>query len=518
MSKNPSLKPIKPISGNTFGGVLITLLPIIIVLSSAGILFSQSKDYGLMGFDSYPIIISSRVESPADFIGNFTEKLMDGRYPGDFYRPLLNFNFTINYAFGGINPLGYQLTNIFFFSCCALVLYGFVRRLTGGSMWLAPFVSLLVFLLHPIQYEVLPVPPRLSELLCCMFMMLSILTQIFPKTLKKSLPPFLPATFTLLAILSKETGFVLPLLIFVTVLLYSRHSILRSRFKHAMIAVVPHLIVVGIMMITRLAVIGSIGGHRTIKPADIISNTPSFIWRIVEGLVYPQSVMRDYAAGYWLIALLCIVISITLLLQIFKQGSDSDTPGLDDRLFKACIVAAVWVIVCALTYVVAGRLEAWYFLLPVAGWAILAGVFLEIMFQLSRNSTGVNRWAAILTIVLTVTLLVWQTRYSPLIYQYDEWEKASTASRSFLKELQSRIETAVNGSIVKAPPLPMWVKAHDSAPTIQGAAILSDYSVQAWAEIVMPERKVRVRIARNRIERPKTDEVLVLITQRLKGY
>ena len=67
-----------------------------IALAAFALTFAQTKDYGLLGHDSYPIIIASRVQSLADLAGNFTEKLMDGRYAGDFYRPLLNFSFALD--------------------------------------------------------------------------------------------------------------------------------------------------------------------------------------------------------------------------------------------------------------------------------------------------------------------------------------------------------------------------------------------------------------------------------------
>lgn len=38
----------------------------------------KTLDYGLLGWDAYPLIISSRILTPADFTGTFTEVMMDG--------------------------------------------------------------------------------------------------------------------------------------------------------------------------------------------------------------------------------------------------------------------------------------------------------------------------------------------------------------------------------------------------------------------------------------------------------
>ena len=51
-----------------------------------------------------------------------------------------------------------------------------------------------------------------------------------------------------------------------------------------------------------------------------------------------------------------------------------------------------------------------------------------------------------------------------------------------------------------------------------GAAVFADYSVQAWADLVMPTRKVRVVFATAGYDPPGPDEVLLLITRRREGY
>jgi hypothetical protein len=100
------------------------LVAVAVVMGVAGMVFAQTRSFGLLGMDTYPVILTSRVESWADFWRTFSEKLMDGLYPGgDFYRPLLNLSFTIDYALWGLRPLGYQLSNVLLFAGCGLALY-----------------------------------------------------------------------------------------------------------------------------------------------------------------------------------------------------------------------------------------------------------------------------------------------------------------------------------------------------------------------------------------------------------
>ena len=89
----------------------IHLAAAVVAVSAAGALFAQTRLIGFVGLDTYPIIVSSRIKSFGDLVGTFTETLMDGRYPWDFYRPLLNASIALDYAIWGLNAVGYQLTN-----------------------------------------------------------------------------------------------------------------------------------------------------------------------------------------------------------------------------------------------------------------------------------------------------------------------------------------------------------------------------------------------------------------------
>ena len=196
-----------------------------------------------MGWDTYPIIISSRVQSLGDLAGSFTEKLMDGRYADDFYRPLLNLSFALDYALWGPAPGRLSPDR-----------RPALRGVRGGAVWLmtrracgpgsqvAPLAALAVFLLHPTNWEVIPVPSRRPELLCCLFMALSVAAQLAPRALAARRPPIWPAIFTALAIASKETALVLPVLSFVAVALYSARPSIGQRLRHAATALIPHAV------------------------------------------------------------------------------------------------------------------------------------------------------------------------------------------------------------------------------------------------------------------------------------
>ena len=135
-----------------------------------------------------------------------------------------------------------------------------------------------------------------------------------------------------------------------------------------------------------------------------------------------------------------------------------------------------------------------------------------------RGGDRVLGGTAAVTLAVLVTLLGWQAGYSPLFRHYDEWERATAASDAFFEEVESQVRSVSDGSVVDAPPLPFWAVTAGNRPAIRGAAILADYSVQAWADLTWPDRNVRVIESRTPIDAAAPHEVVLRISARLAGH
>jgi hypothetical protein len=492
---------------------LATVVPAVMITAVAAALFSQTRHFDLLGFDAYPIIASSRVRSFADLIGNFSEPLMDGRHPGRFHRPLLNLSFALDHAVWGLNPFGYQLTSALILAACAAALWWLARRLLGPEARIGATVTLAVFLLSVIQFEVLPAPARRPEFLCCAFMALALALQLAPGELARARPRPWPALATLLAVASKETGYVLPVLLALAVALYLEHEPWRERLRRTARALVPHLAVVALMLAIRTAVLSGLGGHPTTSPDDIAGQAPATLRAILDGLLWPQPAMRRPVTGRWL----PVVVALVLAALPFWGALRVSAPAGPSRPARAGVVALAWSASLALACLAAGINQQWYLLLPLAGWALLAGSGFEQLLTLAARDARPVRVAAGATLVLVVVLLAWQSSYSPLFREYTEWARATAHARSFLGDARARIDGAADGTVVHAAPLPTWVRPRRDRPSIHGAAILQDYSVQAWADLSLPGRTVRVRSGPP-VDGPAPGEVLLLITRKRQVY
>jgi tetratricopeptide (TPR) repeat protein len=98
-------------------------------------------------------------------------------------RPLLNLTFALNYAWGGLDVVGYHLVNITLHLASALVLFGLVRRTLQRpalaqqfgtrSPWLALVIA-LVWLVHPLQTESVTYVVQRAESLAGLWFLLTL--------------------------------------------------------------------------------------------------------------------------------------------------------------------------------------------------------------------------------------------------------------------------------------------------------------------------------------------------------
>ena len=98
-------------------------------------------------------------------------------------RPVIYLSLALNYAIGGLNPLGYHLLNLAIHITAALLLYGIARRtflspaLRGrfgaSASWLAGFIALF-WLVHPLQTESVTYVIQRGESLMGLFYLLTL--------------------------------------------------------------------------------------------------------------------------------------------------------------------------------------------------------------------------------------------------------------------------------------------------------------------------------------------------------
>ena len=145
----------------------------------------------------------------------------------DYYRPLTLLTFTADFRFWGINPLGYNLTNIFLHTMVGFLLYHFLRAILKNSV--AAFLPAFLFIVHPLSTEAVTYLASRGDLLGAIAV-LSSLWLYYVGSRRLSLLAFGLGLFT------KESVILLPVFLFFLEIAFFRNS--PSRVAKHLIAFV----------------------------------------------------------------------------------------------------------------------------------------------------------------------------------------------------------------------------------------------------------------------------------------
>jgi len=198
-------------------------LPILILISVAFAIYAFNLGNPLFWDDDDWIKGNVFVHDFSHLKEIFTQNILSGfGLNSNYYRPLLLLSFAVNYALGGIKPLGYHLVSngfhiangVLVFSILYLV---FRRRLPA-------FLAALLFLIHPLQTEAVTYISGRGDPMSVFFTLLAIWFFIkfqVPDPLRGSASKYRywylvgSMLSMVLAVLSRETAILLPLLLMV---------------------------------------------------------------------------------------------------------------------------------------------------------------------------------------------------------------------------------------------------------------------------------------------------------------
>ena len=473
-----------------------TALGLLLAVGAAFLAHRFVLDLELMGWDSYPLIAASRIESVADLLGSFGEELMDGRYPGgDFYRPVTNLFFALDHALGGVQPRGYQRTNLLIQLAGVVAVFALGRRWLGTGVGCV--VAALVFAVHQLQLETLPVAARRADMLFTVFLVLALLAQpLQPPADRVRLG--LAALLVLLAAASKETGAVgLPVALAAVWILPSTGEGPERTRRTLRLGGSAIALFAGFLLL-RTIVLGGIGGHAGSSPLSGavlgLFQAPAFLRQLV--MPQPWTTAPPLAAllAFGLVAALAAAVIAAAREPAPGDEPPERQPATDrERPDPARLAAFLgfWLLCLAVMTGVSGERASWYAVPFLPPYALLLGLIAEFA---ARELARPRRSRALAAAALVLLLVGSHLRYSALVQPYPEWAELSRQERDFLTRFRAAVDAAEPGSTVQVPALPLGTGAPLERVGIRSALCLSDYSVEAWAELALPDRPVRVRL------------------------
>lgn len=212
-NSNKNREPVRLKQGFTF------IKPLIIFFFSF-LLYSQSINFKYTMFDDDSLLIKNKefFTTDRDLKTIFTTDAFLTT-EGTFYRPLQNISFLIDAkVFGIMDVRMFHFTNVFLFALIALSLYFLLLKFNISH--LIAFFGTLVYAAHPLFVSSATWIPARGDLLLTLFAILSFIFWIKFINKKKYSTLIISWLFFTLALFTKETAALLPVLFFIYFLVF----------------------------------------------------------------------------------------------------------------------------------------------------------------------------------------------------------------------------------------------------------------------------------------------------------
>lgn len=200
----------------------------ILVGLAAALVHGRSISFGYTDLDDRDFIVDdqgylARSGSLLRAFGRSYMNIVDGEHP--YYRPLVTVSYSLDARWSGSSASGYHLTNVALHVIVSVLFLALVHRIDFG-----PIVSLaaaLVFAVHPVLGSAVAWIPGRNESLLAIFVLASWLFFLREVTLPGTRYRLLHMCFFWLALLTKESAIVIPLVCSAHLALLERETFTR---------------------------------------------------------------------------------------------------------------------------------------------------------------------------------------------------------------------------------------------------------------------------------------------------
>jgi tetratricopeptide (TPR) repeat protein len=261
---------------NSWEHIIYRLIFITVLLLAV---YGNTLNHGFV-WDDFNIIVESPLTEKLSNIPKLfiTEDTADGS-PTGYYRPITYVSFALDRALWGLNPVGFNITNLILHILVVLLFYRVVAALFKREN--LALVAALIFSLHPIAGETVNFHAGgRNTLLCAGFALLSLLFYIK----NRHIPAILCFT---LAIFSKEFALLLPAVFF----LYDRRI---NREKTKWIYYIPYIVSAVCYLGARSLVVTNGNLLKTVNISDNFWIVPHIVISYLKNMIFPIGLKTLY--------------------------------------------------------------------------------------------------------------------------------------------------------------------------------------------------------------------------------
>lgn len=215
-------------------------------------IYTFNLSNGLFWDDNEWIVNNRFVHSLSNFKNWFTEDILSGYgLRSNYYRPFLLFTFALNYLIGVTEPLFYHLANNGFHIANGVLIFYIFSLFFKNK--LVPFLASILFLIHPVQVEAVAYISGRGDPMSVFFMLLALL--FFLKAEQRISFKITSLLFFILAILSRESAVIFPLLLMIFYISFLTKDKFISSLKQSFVKIVPYFVIAGIYVGLRLTIL-----------------------------------------------------------------------------------------------------------------------------------------------------------------------------------------------------------------------------------------------------------------------
>jgi len=488
----------------TPGAGWLAVLPALVL---AVWIYGGITSFSLLGLDTYSQLAGARITSWSDFADTFREPLGDGRLRARFYRPTHNLILAADYARAGLEPSAHQRSSLALFLVAVVALFGAIRRTTGS--WLGAMVASLFFTLHGCLLPIVPVPARRADLLVIAGTWLALWVlptrsddRVWPRWVIAGLLATLTAG-------AKEPGVVVLALIVFHQWMFGPVYRGWSAWFRGLVAALPAAIGVGLYAVARTATLGGLGGYPNAGGTlDYGAELIDVLGLLAQGILAPwwPGDVNTLVLGWWVALSGGAAVAISVALAVGRGGAAR-------RAANLVLLGLAWLVPMLLVLGMVKAQQARYAFLLIGPVALIVGGVAAAVCP-ARQSGGWRRLAAGTLVLALASSSVVALRASPLLYGYDTYARASLQLSRFLDDLGRRVAATPPGQRLDATlPFRLVVPSDAQQPGAR-VPLLVRHSLDSWAALSFPERRVRVISVRDsRRLAPDPDATIIVLEQ-----
>lgn len=279
-----------------------------LILLATFLVYSNTLGFNFVYDDRGQILANVQVHAWRYLPHYFLERVWSFAYPGihgNYYRPLFLLFLLLNYKIFGPYAAGWHLVSVAAHMGVTYLVYVLARRLTGDGR--TALIAALIFGLHPVHIESVAWISGVTDPLLALFLLPAFLCYLNARERAARRRSWLAASLALygLAMLSKETALILPILIFTFEWLWqdapgsSGFRPVFERTRTAAARIVPFLLLTFVYLAVRWRVLEGLG--HTMVPLGvwtIMLTWPQLLLFYLWHLIWPFSLSVFYNVPY----------------------------------------------------------------------------------------------------------------------------------------------------------------------------------------------------------------------------